>query len=506
MKKFLFQPCFWAVVALGALATSCKPAETVEQRPSVSISLDEVTTSSIKATFTPSEGASKFAYALGLASDEASFLAGEDTETMFIQEVLNTESDFSAKTVSWNSDIEPNTYYVLYARAFDSKGNAGPLSARGFNTSSDDFKVELQYVSDVTAGFHITCTNDYYSYVFAFGLAANKEQDMSDFENNLMEGMITKSNVYDLYINNFHLDSDGASYTLEPETDYVFYCMGLDRANGNTGVIAVDFTTAAADAVPNYKIEAGEMDFIQQHYTVEPNDKALKVALWQNSFGSDYEEVMFGQYNWQGNLLAMFDSWAQVYTPEQAASNGNADFMTFSAIEEPLNAAPYTTNMELDQNVEVYVLCYDDSFAPANVRKHAYKTPALNKELPTPKAEDFTVTMSKKTANDIAFEITYTGDATRAYYFDLYNGKLFDDDVAANGPESALATVRSKLPAEGGFIYNEPNSGTITFSSLDKPFMTPGEKWYIAIAPMNANGPVDDYGYGEVVMYEFFAE
>lgn len=503
MKKFLFQPCFWALMALGTLATSCKQAEPVAQRPSVSISLDEVTTTAIKATFSPSEGASKFAYALGLASDEASFLAGEDTETMFIQEVLNTESDFSAKTVSWNTDITADTYYVLYARAFDANGNAGPLSARGFNTASDDFKVEIQYVSDVTAGFHITCTNDYYSYVFAFGLAANKEQDMDDFENNLMEGMYTVTNVYDNYINNFRLDDEGASYTLEPETDYVFYCMGLDRANGTTGVIATEFTTAASDAVPNYTIEAGEMDFIQQHYTVTPNDKALRVALWQNSFGTDYDGIMFGPYNWKGNLLATLDSWANTYTPETAASNGQADLMTFSAIEEVLEAAPYTTNMELDQTVEVYVLCYDDSFAPANVRKQTFTTPALNTELPTPVASDFTVNMSKKTANDLAFEITYTGDATRAYYYDLYEGKLFDDDVNANGLESALATVQSKIPTTGGFIYNEPSSGTITFTG---EIMKPGEKWYIAISPMNANGPVPTYGYGEVVMYEFIAE
>lgn len=504
MKKFLFQPCFWAVVALGALATSCKPAETVEQqRPTVSISLDEVSTASIKATFTPSEGASKFAYALGLASDEASFLAGEDTETMFIQEVLNTESDFSAKTVSWNSDITPNTYYVLYARAFDSKGNAGPLSARGFNTASDDFKVEIQYVSDVSAAFHVTCTNDYYSYVYAFGLAANKEQDILDFEENLMEGMITVSNVYDNYINNFRLGDDETSYTLEPETDYVFYCQGLDRANGKTDVIAIDFTTAAEDAVPNYTLEPGEMDFYMQHYTVTPNDKALRVALWQNSFGSDYEDVMFGPYNYMGNLLAMLSNWADNYTPETAAAAGATDFMTFSAIEEPLEATPVTTDFELEQKVDVYVLCYDDSFAPANVRKQTFTTPALNPELPTPVASDFTVTMSKVTAGDIAFTIAYTGEATRAYYYELYDGATYDADKEANGEESAKLNVRAKiLEAQAPFIYGAPDSGTITYTGED---VIAGKKYYVAIAPMNGNGPRDG-GWGEVVMYPFTAE
>ena len=60
----------------------------------------------VTATFTPSEGASKFDFALGLPSDEADFLAGNFLGT---QTVLSNDPNFSAKTQSWTSDIEPDT-------------------------------------------------------------------------------------------------------------------------------------------------------------------------------------------------------------------------------------------------------------------------------------------------------------------------------------------------------------------------------------------------------------
>lgn len=498
MKKILFQPCLWALVALSALATSCKETEggTVAQRPTVNIELNEVSLTGVTATFTPSEGASKFDFALGLPSDEADFLAGNFLGT---QTVLSNDPNFSAKTQSWTSDIEPDTYYVVYARAYDAAGNPGPLSARGFNSANDDFKVEIQYVSDVTAGFHVTCTNDYYKYAYAFGLAANKENDLLDFNDDVMAGMMTVSDVYDNYINSFRL-ADGSAYALEPETEYVFYCKGFDRSNGTTDVIAINFTTAASDAVPNYTIEPGEMDFLQQHYTVTPNSLTSRVALWQNAYGTDYETTMFGPYNWKGDLLSMLSSWADDYTPETVNAMSR-DFLTFSAVGETLEAAPYTYDMELEQTVEVYVLCYNDMFEPVNVRKQTFTTPALNESLPTSKASDFSVEMTKLTAGDLAFTVAYTGDAVRAYYYELYDGAGYDALVAADGEEAAKLTVRSKILASAGFIYNEP-SATLTYTGTD---VVAGKKYYVAIAPMNANGP-REYGWGEVAMFPFTAE
>lgn len=499
MKKILFQPCLWALVALSALATSCKKTggETPAQRPTVNIELNEVSLTGVTATFTPSEGASKFDFALGLPSDEADFLANNFLGT---QTVLSNDPDFAAKTQSWTSDIEPDTYYVVYARAYDAAGNPGPLSARGFNSANDDFKVEIQYISDVTAGFHVTCTNDYYKYAYAFGLAANKTNDLQDFSDDVMAGMMTVSDVYDNYINNFRL-ADGSAYTLEPETEYVFYCKGFDRSNGTTDVIAMNFTTAASDAVPNYTIEPGEMDFLQQHYTVTPNSLSSRVALWQNAYGSDYDQTMFGPYNYKGDLIAMLSWWADAYTPETVDST-TRDFLTFSAVGETLEATPYTYDMELEQTVEVYVLCYNDMFEPVNVRKQSFTTPALDESLATPVASDFSVDMTKLKAGDLAFTIAYTGDAVRAYYYEIYDGADYDAMVVADGEEAAKLTVRSEILAAGApMIYNTP-SVTLTYTGTD---VWAGKKYYIAIAPMNANGP-RDYGWGEVAMFPFTAE
>ena len=502
MKKLLFQSCFCVVIALGALATACqKNPTTVSQRPTVSIEMGEISLDKVTATLLPSEGASKFEYALGLQSDESAFLDGS---LLSIQTVLNSDPDFAAKTVAWTTDIDPDTYYVVYARAYDAAGNAGPLSMRGFNSATDDVKVELQYVSDVTAGFHITCTNDYYSYAFAFGLAADKETDLADFDGDILPGTVTVSDVYDNYINNFRLDSDGTSYALEPATDYVFYFKALDRSGGTTDIITIDFTTADENSVPNYTIEAGEMDFFMQHYTVTPNDLCSRVALWQNSFGQDYDDVIYGPYNYKGDYLTMLSGWADNNSPEAIKQNSvaNPDFLTFSAIGEALEATPYTTNMELEQTVEVYVLCYNEMFEPVNVRKEVFTTPALNTSLPTPEASDFTVNVTKKIAGDLAFDISYTGDAVRAYYYEIVKGTTYDDEVEANGEESAKLTIRSKIVESSLFIYDEPESGTITYTGTD---VIKGEKYYIAIAPMNANGPREG-GWGEVVMHEFIAE
>ena len=62
------------------------------------------------------------------------------------------------------------------------------------------------------------------------------------------------------------------------------------------------------------------------------------------------------------------------YTPETVNAMSR-DFLTFSAVGETLEAAPYTYDMELEQTVEVYVLCYNDMFEPVNVRKQTFTTP-----------------------------------------------------------------------------------------------------------------------------------
>ena len=211
MKKLLIQPCVLMVASLGLLLTACGGDEqaggvTVIGEPTVSIEfVGTPGVSDVTVKFVPTEETAKFNYAIGSEQDRENFENGDIVG-------MQTETSNQEITHTWK-DLEAGEYYVVYAMAYDEDGAAGPVSAHGFKTASSDFVVETYYIGDNSAAFRITNTNDYYTYKYALGTAADKEA----FLNDELASIKTQSEVFDWAENYFDL---------EPATEYVFYCVG----------------------------------------------------------------------------------------------------------------------------------------------------------------------------------------------------------------------------------------------------------------------------------------
>ena len=172
MKKLLIQPCVLMVASLGLLLTACGETENgpvkVLGKPTVSIEfVGTPGVSDVTVKFVPTEETAKFNYAIGSEQDRENFENGDIVG-------MQTETSNQEITHTWN-ELEAGEYYVVYAMAYDEDGAAGPVSAHGFKTASSDFVVETYYIGDNSAAFRITNTNDYYTYKYALGTAADKE-------------------------------------------------------------------------------------------------------------------------------------------------------------------------------------------------------------------------------------------------------------------------------------------------------------------------------------------
>ena len=179
------------VASLGLLLTACGGDEnaggvTVIGEPTVSIEfVGTPGVSDVTVKFVPTEETAKFNYAIGSEQDRENFENGDIVG-------MQTETSNQEITHTWK-DLEAGEYYVVYAMAYDEDGAAGPVSAHGFKTASSDFVVETYYIGDNSAAFRITNTNDYYTYKYALGTAADKEA----FLNDELASIKTQSEVFD---------------------------------------------------------------------------------------------------------------------------------------------------------------------------------------------------------------------------------------------------------------------------------------------------------------------
>lgn len=127
-----------------------------EASPSVEISVGEVTTTSIEATFTPNEDCAKYHLLADTQEnmDMWTGMMGTTLDELVIMWGLEKSSEY---THTW-SDFAPNTEYTIYALPKDSEGNAGELvttkvttaQAGGAGVSVIDLEVIIVNDSTVT--------------------------------------------------------------------------------------------------------------------------------------------------------------------------------------------------------------------------------------------------------------------------------------------------------------------------------------------------------------------
>lgn len=472
------------VVSLGMLFTACKQGEgtvTVLDEPTVSIEfVGTPGVSDVTVKFIPTEKAAKYNFAIGTDQDRENFENGDIVG-------MQSEDSNQEVTYSW-SDLEAGEYYVVYAMAYDAEGAAGPVSAHGFKTASSDFLVEAYYVGDNSAAFRITNTNDYYTYKYALGTASDKEA----FLNDELESIVTQSEVFDWAENYFDLI---------PDTEYVFYCQGQDRSGRNTQLFEIPITTYSegSDEIPNFVLEEGFKDFYMQEYTVTPNALCKQLVLFQQpESGSD--GVMFGENNWRGLLLDMFDSWKDI---ENIGSVAYGACIT-TAVNEELKAQMTTVDLELENPLDVYVTAYDEMYNPYLVKKFKNTTPAFNSNAALPEASDFTITVSDVTMQGFNIAISYTSDNTRAFFYDIISGNYWDNEIEHN-----MEALKNKMVTDYlslAWCYNPEGKAIANDYIIDPKIedFVPGATFYIGVLAMNENGPIEGGWAEEVALSEAF--
>lgn len=485
MKKLLIQPCVLMVASLGLLLTACggdKGAGGVTVIGDPTVSIEFVGTpgvSDVTVKFVPTEETAKFNYAIGSEQDRENF---ENGDIVGIQ----TETSNQEITHTWN-ELEAGEYYVVYAMAYDEDGAAGPVSAHGFKTASSDFVVETYYIGDNSAAFRITNTNDYYTYKYALGTAADKEA----FLNDELASIKTQSEVFDWAENYFDL---------KPATEYVFYCVGQDRSGRDTQLFEIPFTTYAegSDEIPNFTYEEGAKDFYVQRYTVTPNALCKQLVLYQQTQGAS-DGVMFSVNNWQGRLLEVFDSWKDINIGAIMAGTSIS-----TATNEVLNAMATTIDMELENPLDVYVTAYDEMYKPFLVKKYSNTTPAFNENAALPDTDDFVFSVTDVTMEGFNITIDYTSDNTRAYFFDIVSGKYWEDEIKGDMKALRDNMIANYTSGGFGFVYNEKHIATNYVIDPSIPDFVPGAKFYIGVLAMNENGPIEGGWAEEIALSEVF--
>ena len=121
-----------ALAPFGIEEHSCD--ETPEANPSVEITLGEVTTTTIEATFTPNDDCASYHLLADVHSNMEmwSGMMGISIEDLVVQWGLEKTSEY---THTWE-DFAPNTEYTVYALPKDADGNVGELVTTTVTTES----------------------------------------------------------------------------------------------------------------------------------------------------------------------------------------------------------------------------------------------------------------------------------------------------------------------------------------------------------------------------------
>lgn len=480
MKQFLTKSFALTLIALGCIFTSCEKTtktEVLDPQPGVKVTLIEpMGTNDVTAQFVANDQAAYYAYAIGTdtAIDKELFLSGTLPG-------YTTFAGKEPKTVKFE-DLEQGVRYVIYAIAFDANDAKGPLSVTSVYTAEHNFVVTKQYVGDNSAGFDIRCSDDYSSYIYCLG----KPDDREAFINGELEGIKRRSETF-IYTENF--------FGIQPDTDFVFYAMGFDRHGDETDLIEIPIRTAAlnSDEIPNATVTYGEADFYAQNYTITPNAKCKKVVFYQKR-QVDFNDVIENKNNWASNYMEMFDAW-QGYTPDKITEMTT----TFSATDKILEARPFLVEFELGVAVDLYVLVYDENYKPAHVKHIPRTLPAKNPALAIPLASEFDCKLNNFSAETqtIDFSVKYTGDNLTGYFFEIIDKAWYDAQQPTAPHFLHNYLFQGRLYA-GGFVYHKKDFST---AYSDKG-IKPDKDYFIAICPMNANGP-NAAGWGELVTIPF---
>ena len=234
-----------------------------ELNPSVEISLGEVTTTSIKATFTPNADCAKYHILADTQSNMEMWMSmmGSSLEDLVVMWGVEKSSTY---THTWN-ELAPNTEYTVYALPKDADGNFGELvtttvtteQAGGSGTSVIDLVVEVLSKTSVKT----TATPNEETAVYHYGLI---EKSYFDEIGEEAAVQIFREDPYPFYEVDIWEWID-----LTPETDYYAIATGQNSAGEWGETTIVPFRT---------EVE-GFDELVKTHFSIYPNPASSTINI-----------------------------------------------------------------------------------------------------------------------------------------------------------------------------------------------------------------------------------
>ena len=234
-----------------------------ELNPSVEISLGEVTTTSIKATFTPNADCAKYHILADTQSNMEMWMSmmGSSLEDLVV--MWGVEKTM-AYTHTWN-ELAPNTEYTVYALPKDADGNFGELvtttvtteQAGGSGTSVVELVVEVLSKTSVKT----TATPNEETAVYHYGLI---EKSYFDEIGEEAAVQIFREDPYPFYEVDIWEWID-----LTPETDYYAIATGQNSAGEWGETTIVPFRT---------EVE-GFDELVKTHFSIYPNPASSTINI-----------------------------------------------------------------------------------------------------------------------------------------------------------------------------------------------------------------------------------
>ena len=247
---------------------SCDDAP--EINPSVEITLDEVTTTSLKATFTPNADCAKYHILADTQSNMEMWMSmmGASLEDLI---VMWGAEKTSTTTYTWD-EMAPNTEYTIYALPKDADGNAGELvtttvtteQAGGTGTSVIELVVEVLTKTSVKT----TATPNEETAVYHYGLIEKSYFDEIGEEAAIQ---LFREDFYSFY------EVDVWEWIdLTPETDYYAIATG-QNSEGEWGETTI---------VPFRTEVEGCDEFVKTNFSVYPNPASSTVNIISDAMGT----------------------------------------------------------------------------------------------------------------------------------------------------------------------------------------------------------------------------
>lgn len=461
MKRF--SRVILSIITL-AYVVGCDKIEETDIPVSATVTIEKTGSDSVdgfNVRFTPSEDAASYDYAITETATIEDFVAGNVPETVHV-----TGNELSDVVFS---DLNTNTIYTLYARAYDENGEAGGVAQYRVMTGDGLYKVELQYLTDMAVGINIYFTNDYYDSEYYLGTPDDREAFLSG---NVEVSNVGESPTDKVTVN--YLD-------LKPSTEYVMYVNGYDRS-GTKVFRELPFSTKAEGDCPKVELETISTNVYKSSYCLKANANTGKIIAAIGSLGDFDSNISITNF---GDVLGMFTGWA-----ETGWNN------TLYSVTGELRLDMTTPELALDNELEIYAISCDKDMNPAGVQRFVVKTPSFN-----PEAKGGSVSIAISDINEKGATYTYSPDEDCfAFMYDTIDADWYDD-LKENSSEWYEFYLSDLLFKQKFYFAYAPEliNGKCIFTEKTGQ---EGVRYYAAACPMNENGPVEG-GWLPVVLEEY---